>query len=153
MAQTEIQSLVEFVEQNVENTFNQDLMGICTQLQVKVEEEEKRHQRLSFDSTTTADLAYHSPSLKIIPRDLGEVIQLNIPTILGKIESTGQLGEMVQVTIAAPTAQTADTDIHAHLQSLEDPSSSVQANVVGKGAGVYRFTYTPRVRGVVGTDS
>ena len=145
MAQTEIQSLVEFVERNVENTSDQDLMGIRTQLQSKVKEGEKRHEQLSLDPITTADLAYHSPSLKAIPRDLGEVYQQTIPAILGEIESTCQLGETMQVTIAAPTAQSAD--IHAQLQSLADPASSVQANIVGKGAGVYHITYTPRVRG------
>ena len=145
MAQTEIQSLVEFVERNVENTSDQDLMGIRTQLQSKVEEEEKRHQQLSLDSATTADLAYHSPSLNAITRDLGEVFQQKVPAILGEIESTCQLGETMQVTISAPTAQS--TDIHAQLQSLTDPAFSVQVDVVGKGAGVYHITYTPRVRG------
>ena len=145
MAQTEIQSLVEFVEQNVENTSDQDLMSILTQLQSKVKEGEKRHEKLSLDPVTTADLAYHSPSVKVIPRDLGEVFQQTIPAILGEIESTCQLGETMQITIAAPTAQSAD--IHAQLQSLADPASSVQADVVGKGAGIYHITYTPRVRG------
>ena len=145
MAQTEIQSLVEFVERNVENTSDQDLMGICTQLQSKVKEGEKCHQQLSLDPTTTANLAYRSPSLKSIPRDLGEVFQQTITAIIGEIESTCQLGETMQVTIAAPTAQSAD--IHTQLQSLADPASSVQAEVVGKGAGVYTITYTPQVRG------
>ena len=144
-AQTEIQSVVEFVKWNVENTSYQDLMGIRTQLQSKVEEGKKRHQQLSLDPTTTADLAYHSPSFKAIPRDLGEVFQQNVPAILGDIESTCQLGETMQVTIAAPTAQS--TDIYAQLQSLADPASSMQADVVEKGVGVYHITYTPRVRG------
>ena len=146
MAQTEIQTLLEFVERNLENTSDQDLMmGIHTQLQSKVKEGEKRHEQLSLDPTTTANLAYHSPSLKSIPRDLGEVYQQIIPAILEEIESTCQLGETMQVIIAAPTAQSAD--IHAQLQSLADPASSVQADVVGKGAGVYHINYTPRVRG------
>ena len=145
MAQTEIQSLVEFVERNVENTSDQDLMGILTQLQSKVKEGEKHHEQLSLDPVTTADLAYLSPSLKAIPRDLGEVYQQTIPAILGEIECTCQLGEMMQVTIAASTAQSAD--IHAQLQSLAFPASSVQDDVVGKGAGVYHITYIPRVRG------
>ena len=145
MAQAEIQSLVEFVERNVENTSDQDLMGILSQLQSKVEEGEKHHQQLSLDPATTADLAYHSPSLKAIPRDLGEVFQQKVPAILGEIVNTCQLGETMQVTIAAPTAQS--KDIHAQLQSLADPASSVQADVVEKGAGVYHITYTPRIRG------
>ena len=145
MAQTEIQSLVEFVERNVENTSDQDLMGISTQLQSKVKEGEKHFEQLSLDPATIANLAYHSPSLKAIPRDLGEVFQQTIPAILGEIESTCQLGETMQVTIAAPTAQSAD--IHAQLQSLADPASSVQADVVGKGAGIYHITYASQVRG------
>ena len=145
MSQTEIQSLVEFVERNVENTSDQDLMGIFTQLQSKVKEGEKRHEQLSLDPATTADMAYLCPSVKAIPRDLREVFQQTIPAILGEIESTCQLDETMQVTVSAPTAQSAD--IHAQLQSLADPASSVQADVVGKGAGVYHITYTPRVRG------
>ena len=145
MAQTEIKSLVEFVDQNMENISDQDLIGICTQLQAKVEEGEKRYQQLSLDPATTADLAFQSPSLKAVPRDLGEVFHQKIPAILGEIESTCQLGETMQVTIAAPTAQS--TDIHAQLQSLADPASSVQVDMVEKGAGVYYITYTPRVRG------
>ena len=145
MAQTEIQSLVEFVERNVENTSDQDLMDIHTQLQSKAKEGEKSHEQLSLDPATTADLAYHSPSLKAIPSDLGEVFQQKIPAILGEIESSCQLGETMQVTIAAPTAQSAD--IHAQLQSLTDPASSVHVDVVEKGVGVYRITYTPWIRG------
>ena len=145
MAQTEIQSLVEFVERNVENTSDQDLMGIHIQLQSKVKEGEKHHEQLSLDPATTADLIYHSPSLKAIPNDLGEVFQQTIPAILGEIESTCQLGKTMQVNISAPIAHLAD--IHAQLQSLADPASSVQANVVEKEAGVYDITYTPCVRG------
>ena len=145
MAQTEIQSLVKFVEQNVENTSDQALIDICAQLQSKVKEGEKCREHLSLDPATTADLAYLSPSLKINPSDLGEVFQQTIPAILGEIESTCQLGETLQVTIAAPNTQSAD--IHAQLQSLADPASSVQLDVVEKGVGVYHVTYTTRIRG------
>ena len=73
MAETEIQSLVEFVERNVENTSDQDLMMIRTQLQAKMEEEEKRHQQLSLEPATTADIAFNPPPPDAIPRDLGGV--------------------------------------------------------------------------------
>ena len=145
MSKTEIQSLVEFVERNVENTSDHDLMGIRAQLQAKVEEGEKRHQQLFLNPAATGELAYYSPSFNAIPRDLGEVFHQKMPAILGEMESTCQLGEMMQVTIAAPTAQL--TDIHAQLQSLVDPASLMQAGVVGKGVGVYHITYSPRVRG------
>ena len=77
-------------------------------------------------------------------RQCADLICAN-PAILGEIESTCHLGETMQVNITTPTAQS--TDIHAQLQSLADPASSVQADVVEKGAGVYHITYIPRVRG------
>ena len=51
----------------------------------------------------------------------------------------------MQVTVAAPTAQS--TDIHVQLKSLADPASSVQGDVTQKGVGLYDITCTPRVRG------
>ena len=140
MAQTEIQSLVEFVERNVENTSDQDLMVIRTQLQSKVEEGEKRHQQLSLDSATTADITCCPPSPDNILRDLGEVFRLSFTP-----PSSLQLGKPSTAVLKIPDHQ--NPTIRAELQSLADPASSVPADVVGKGAGVYHITYTPRVRG------
>ena len=141
MAQTEIRSLVEFVEWNVENTRDQHLMGICTQLQLKVEEGEERHQQLSLEPATTANITCCPPSPGDIRRDLGEVFQLfsftpPSPLQLGK-PSTAVLKILSHPNLA----------IQAELQTLADPASSVQADVVEKGAGVYHITYTPQVRG------
>ena len=77
MADAEIQSLVEFVERNVENMSDQDLMVICTQLQAKMEKEEKRHQQLSLEPATTADITYDPPPPDAIPRDLEGVFRLS----------------------------------------------------------------------------
>ena len=82
VAQAEIHSLVEFVERNVENTSDQDLMGIRTQLQTKVEEEEKQHQQLSLEPATTADIPCNPPSPDAIPRELGAVFRAVTPTVL-----------------------------------------------------------------------
>ena len=147
MAETEIQSLVEFVERNVENTSDQDLMVIRTQLQAKMEEEEKRHQQLSLEPATTADITYNPPPPDAIPRDLGEVLQL--PQFLHVFEigdlSSVQLGKPCKMTLKAPNQQ--NVAIKAKLKSVVDPASSVQADVVQKGVGVYNITCTPRVRG------
>ena len=138
IAQTEIQSLVEFVERNVENTSDQDLMGILSQLQSKVEEGEKRHQQLSLDPATTADITCCPPSPDDIPRDLGEVISFTPP-------SSAQLSKPFTAVLKIPDHQ--NPTIRAELQSLADPASSRLVDVVGKGEGVYHITYTPRVRG------
>ena len=142
MAETEIQSLVEFVERNMENTSDQDLMVICTQLQAKMEEEEKHHQQLSLEPATTADITYEPPSPDAISRDLGEVFRLSLK--IGST-STAELGKPMTVALGALPHR--NPTIQAELKSVVDPASSVQADVVQKGLGVYNITYTPRVRG------
>ena len=145
MAETEIQSLVEFVERNVENTSDQDLMVIHTQLQAKMEEEEKRHQQLSLEPATTADITYDSPSPDTIPRDLGVVFRLPQVCEVGDLSSI-QLGKPSKLmTVKTPGHQ--NPTIQAELKSLADPASSVQADVIQKGVEVYNITCTPRVRG------
>ena len=141
VAQAEIQSLVEFVERNVENTSDQDLMGIHTQLQTKVEEEEKRHQRLSLEPATTADIVCIPPSLDDIPRELGAVFRFSFETT--KLASV-QLGKPSTVTLKLPDHK--NPAIQATLISLVDVTSSVQATVTHNGSGIYSVTFTPRVR-------
>ena len=142
VAQAEIQSLVEFVERNVENTSDQDLMGIHTQLQTKVEEEEKRHQQLSVEPATTADIACIPPSLDDIPRELGAVFQFSFETT--KLASV-ELGKPSTVTLKLPDHK--NPAIQATLISLVDVTSSVQATVTHNGSGIYSVTFTPCFRG------
>ena len=140
LAQREIQSLVEFVEQNVENTCDQDLMDIRTQLQSKVKEGEKSYEQLSLDPATNADISYYPPSPDEIPRDLGEVFRVSFT-----LPSSPQLGKPSTAVLKIPHRQ--KQTIRAELQSVADPASSVPADVVGKGVGVNYITYTPQVRG------
>ena len=142
VAQTEIQSLVEFVERNVENTSDQDLMGIRTQLQTKVEQEEKRHQQLSLEPATTADIRCNPPSPDAIPRELGAVFRFAFET--EKLASV-ELSKPSTVVLKIPDHK--NPTIQATLKSLVDVTSSVQATVTQNGAGVYTITFTPRVRG------
>ena len=144
VAQKEIQLLAEFVEKNVESTSDQDLMSIRTQLQSKVEEEEKRHRQLSLEPTATADIACCLPSPDVIPSDLGSVIAQQTPALIKKVESI-ELGSPVQVTLFAPTASLGD--IFAGLKCVADPSPSLEGEVVENGVGTFSISVTPHVRG------
>ena len=145
VAQAKIQSLAEFVEQNVENTSDQDLMGIRTQLQTKVEEEEKRHHQLSLEPATTADIACNPPSPDAIPRELGAVFRAASPTIMASSRKSYSLGETGSATVFVPSGELAKID--STLKSLVEPASLVQGKVVGRGVGMYDITFIPRVRG------
>ena len=142
VAQAEIQSLVEFVERNVENTSDQDLMGIRTQLQTKVEEEEKRHQQLSVEPATTADIRCNPPSPDAIPRELGAVFRFTFET--EKLASV-ELGK--PSTVALKLFDLKNPAIQATLKSLVYVTLPVQAKVTQNAAGIYTITFTLRVRG------
>ena len=128
VAQAELQSLVEFVERNVENTSDQDLMGIRTQLQTKVEEE-KRHQQLSLEPATTADIACNPPSPDAIPRELGAVFPAgDLAKLNVTLPETCSVGESAQVSVKVP--QSVGTNVQVQLKSLVDSSCVVLASVV-----------------------
>ena len=143
VAQTEIQSLVEFVERNIEITSDHDLMCIRTQLQTKMEEEEKRHRQLSLEPSATADIICNTPSPEDIPKHLGDVSIQPTPVLQGTTD-TCELGTQMQVCLVAPTAVPAD--ISASVKCVSNPLSSLQGNVQ-KGVGMYSITFTPQVRG------
>ena len=142
MTLTEIQSLVKFVEQSMENTSNQHLMVIRTQLQAKIEEEKERHQKLSLEPTTTVDITYDPPSPDIIPSDLGKVFRFSQKT---GSTLTAKLGKPFTVTLGVLPHQ--NPTIQAEMISLVDPASSMQASIIQKEEGVFNITCTPRLRG------
>ena len=147
IAQTEIQSLVEFVERNLENTSDQDLMSIRTQLQTKMEEEEKRHQKISLKPATTADIVCNPPSPDAIPRELGAVFTAEgVPALCVQVLKMSSVGEPTQFSVKVP--QSMGTNVQVQLKSLADPHCSVQASVVTPSStDTYIITYTPQVRG------
>ena len=146
VAQAEIQSLAEFVERNVENTSDQDLMGIRTQLQTKVEEEDKRHQQLSLEPATTADIACNPPSPDSIPRELGAVFPAgDLAKLNVTLPETCSVCEPAQVSVKVP--QSVGTNVQAQLKSLADPSRGMLASVAPTNADTYTITFAPRVRG------
>ena len=93
-----------------------------------------------MDPATTADITCYPPSRDDIPKDLGGVFRLSFTP-----PSSSQLGKPSTAVLKIPDHQ--NPIIQAELQSLADLASSVQADVVGKGSGVYHFTYTPQIRG------
>ena len=146
VAQAEIQSLAEFVERNVENTSDHDLMGIRTQLQTKVEEEDKRHQQLSLEPATTADIRCNPPSPDAIPRELGAVFPAgDLAKLNVTLPETCSVGESAQVSVKVP--QSVGTNVQVQLKSLADPSCAMLASVAPTNADTYTITFTPRVRG------
>ena len=144
VAQTEIQSLVEFVERNLENTSDQDLMSICTQLQTKMTEGEKHHQKTPLEPTTTADVVCKLPSIDAIPSEMGAVFTKCLADLLPQESS---IGEPTEFSMKLP--QSIGCNVQVQLKSLVHPTCIVQASVKTSPvrADTYVVTYIPQVRG------
>ena len=143
MSQTEIQSLVEFVERNVESTSDQDLLSIRTQLQTKMKEGEKNHQKTSLQPTATADVACILPPFEI-PTNLGSVFSISAVRVGPPREAN--VGEPTQFRLEVP--ESIGCKVRVQLKSLVDPGCIVEASVANVGgSGTFAITFTPQVRG------
>ena len=149
VAQAEIQLFVAFIERNIENTSDQDLMSICTQLQTKMVKEEKHNRQLSLQPIVTADISCTPPTPDVIPKHLGLVYdQLTPQILLSNVNEVimCELGSLMDVSVVAPSA-TREEDISANLKCVADPSSSLKGDIIKRGVGLYSINLTPRVRG------
>ena len=140
-AQPDIQSLVEFVERNVENTSDQDLMSIHKQLQTKMEDGEKHHRKMSLKPVTTVDNVCRPPSLDAIPRDLVAVFT-GTYALTVEVPKISSVGEPTQFSVNVPQSM---GQVQVQLKS---PHCIVPASVMSAGNDdTYLVTYTPQVRG------
>jgi tripartite motif-containing protein 2/3/tripartite motif-containing protein 71 len=145
-AQAEIQSLVEFVERNLENTSNHDLMSIRRQLQTKMEEGEKHHRKVVLKPSTTADVVCELPTLDSIPGDLGAVYPKSFASIRVDPPSMSSVGEPTQFSVKVP--QTKGYNVKVDLKSIVDPHSVMEASVATpNNLDTFVVTYTPQIRG------
>ena len=147
IAQTEIQSLVEFVERNIENTSDQDLISIRTQLQTKMKDGEKHHRKTTLKPATTSDVVCGLPSLDAIPRNLGAVFtEKDASVIRVDPPKVCSVSEPTEFILKVP--QSIGCSVQVQLKSLVDPSCIVDATVTTTGNDdTYVITYTPLVRG------
>ena len=145
VAQGEIQSLVEFVERNVANTSDRDLMSIHTQLQAKITEGRERDWKVCLHPTTTADVVCNLPPLETIPRDLGAVFTDKAASTASiDPPATSSVDEPTQFSVKVP--ESIGSSVQVQLKSLVDPSCIVQASISGH-SDTYVVMYTPKVRG------
>ena len=146
VAQTEAQSLVEFVERSLENATDEELMSIHKQVLTRVEEGCKRCGQLDLEPTTVPNMAVDVSYGESIPLNVGSVY---LATVQGTGIKTSEVGTPTQFTVHTGTSQKQshrNQKVVAELTSLVD-RSVIQVKVVEKGKGVYEATYTPKIRG------
>ena len=147
VAHIEIQSLVEFVERNLENTSDQDLMSIRTQLQTKMTEGEKHHRKTPLEPTTTADVVCNLPPIDAIPSGMGTVFTKCLADLSVSPPKESSVGEPTEFSMKVP--QSIGCNVQVQLKSLVvKPTCIAQASVkTSVKADTYVVTYIPQVRG------
>ena len=137
---TEIQSFVEFVERKLESASDKDLMMCFSELQSRVKEESKKHSSLALDRRSAADIVCDLPSLSIIPKKIGHV---SCQSTVIKISRFCDVHHLSTSIIKAASF----VGITAVLESIADPTISVNATVTQTSSGVYEIAYIPKIRG------
>lgn len=145
VAQTEAQSLVEFVERSLENATDEELVSIHKQVLTRVEEGCRRCGQLDLKPTTEPNLVVDVSYGDSIPLNVGRVYTY-VATVQGAGIHTGEVGKPALFTVCH--APYGSHQVEAEVQSLVDDSRfRVKGVEKDKGKGIYEVTYTPKIRG------
>ena len=153
IAQSEVQSVVEFVERSLENSTNEELVSIHKQVLTRVEEGCKKCAQVNLEATTGPDLAVDVSYGDSIPLNVGRVYVATADPSKCTAEGAGiesaEVDKPAAFTIHVYDAckQTCTKQkLETEIKSLVD-SSLVRTKVIEEANGVYATTYTPNIRG------
>ena len=148
-----IQSLVEFVERNIENATDEELMNIHTQMMTRISEETEKQRQTSAELAPVekADkvvVIEYAEELKKQFQESASIVTLPMNIVIDNTES--QVGQQSQL-IAHLTFQDGQPakkmqNMKATLKSKVD-GSCVQTEIVCKQQNTYQIEFTPTVRG------
>ena len=139
-----IQSLVDFVEQNIENATEEELMSIHVQMLNRIDEEARKHQQVCVDlePVQKPGVMLKVGGMEKLRRLCEEEICL-FECSVGKIKDA-EIGLPMRVAITYKSNSRADiaANLISSLKGL-----IVQAKIVQKQRNMYEIECTPSVRG------
>ena len=144
MASATIQSLVDFVEQNIENGTEEELMTIHTQVLKRINEETRKHKCCDADLQPV-----EKPNLMVqvdCEKAVKKVIEEKASLIECSMECPGirdaEVGKAAFVRVSCKSMN--PVSIESKLTAVH---GTVQAKVQRKGNNVHEIEYIPKVRG------
>ena len=153
-----IQSLVEFVERNIENATEEELMVVHTQMLDRVDEEIKKHQqsRADLEPVEEADIEVKikcAKELRNLCRNKSTVgvatLDPALLTVRGDGLKSAEINKSSKVTLYAMSSlgrpYKKAIAVKAKVTSVVD-GSVIRAEVQKEG-NVYEIEYTPAIRG------
>ena len=158
MASGTIQSLVDFVERNIENATDEELMEVHAQLLNRIDEETKKHQQSSgeLEPVEEADIVVEvrcAEELRKLCREQAIVMKLPVDPAKSTVQGDGfksaEINKLSKVTLHTKSPKgkphRKPVVVRAKLTTISN-GSVVEANVK-QGRGTYEIEYTPCVRG------
>ena len=146
IASSTVQSLVDFVEQNIENATEEELMSIHTQVLNRISDETKKHQCSSAElepvekANMIAEVGCTEEFKKMCQEKTGITVLKCIANGAGTKEA--EVGKAAYVQVSCYT--TTPVSIESKLISSH---GSIQGVVQQMQKSVYEIEYTPKVRG------
>ena len=159
MASGMIQSLVDFVERNIGNATEEELMDVHTQLLNRIDEETKKHQQSSgeLEPVEEADIVVEvrcAEELRKLCREKAVVMKSPVDpaksTVQGDGVKSAEINKLSKVTLhtVSPIGKPHKKPVvvKAKLTTISS-GSVVEAKVKQGQSGTYEIEYTPCVRG------
>ena len=160
MASGTVQSLVEFVEQNIENAMDEELMTIHTQMLNRIDEETKKHQQSSaadLEPVEEADIVVGvecAGELKKLCQEKAVIITSPYDPFKSTVEGEGtrsaEINKVAKVKFHAvfpcSNQQRKPVTVEARLVGAVT-GAAVQAKIEQKHGSIYEIEYTPAIRG------
>jgi sugar lactone lactonase YvrE len=148
MASGTVQSLVDFVEQNIENATEEELMSIHTQVMNRISEETKKHQcsRAELEPVEEANMLVDvrcATELKKMCQENINVLEYSVDIPVMKYAEVGKPA-VIQVSCKSVSPVL----IESKLVSVTD-GTVIKTTITGKQEqnAAYQIEYVPKVRG------
>ena len=159
MASGMIQSLVDFVERNIENATEEELMDVHTQLLNRIDEKTKKHQQSSgeLEPVEEADIVVEARCAEELRKLCREkVVVMKSPldpaksTVQGDGIKSAEINKLSKVTLHTRSTigkpHKKPVVATAKLTTISS-GSVIEAKVKQGQSGTYEIEYTPCVRG------
>lgn len=153
---SDLQEVVDFVERNLKNASDEELMSLQKQMIDRVEEMTKKYEYIDVEPATTANISLKPPPADKFTElcEAAMVYQMQATPSQSTIEGSGiRVAEVNQQTSFKVCTVNAKgevvekkQDVVAKLKSLVD-GKVLQARVMDNSDGSYTVSYCPRIRG------
>jgi DNA-binding beta-propeller fold protein YncE len=146
MASGTVQSLVDFVEQNIENATEEELMSIHTQVMNRISEETKKHQcsRAELEPVEKANLMVDVSCAMEVKKICQEKTNLVEMFVIDPVIKDAEIGKPAVIQVSCKSVN--PVWIESKLVSVAD-GTVISATAQQKRNDIYQIEYVPKVRG------